>query len=77
MDRSGIGKTEILNGNNAQPARNAVVYGIDGTPYYSTSTYGRYNVPDFVNSMGEWDPNNVCYGTYINTVITMKFWKRQ
>ncbi len=67
VDQSGIGRTEILNGNNATPAKNAVVYGIDGTPYYCTSKYGNYNVPSFVNGWGENDPDNVCYGTYVNT----------
>lgn len=67
VSQSGIGRTEILNGNNATPARNAVVYGIDGTQYYCTDRYNGYNVPSFVNSLGERDPRNVCYGTYVNT----------
>lgn len=67
VDQSGIGRTEILNNNNATPARNAVVYGIDGTRYYCTDTYRGYNVPDFVNWRGENGRNNVCYGTYVNT----------
>ena len=67
VDQSGIGRTEILYGNNAQSARNAVVYEVNGTRYYCTSRYNGYNVPDFVNWRGEDDPNNVCYGTYVNT----------
>lgn len=67
VDQSGIGRTEILNGNNATPARNAVVYGVDGTRYYCTDRYNGYNVPDFVNWRGQSDRNNVCYGTYVNT----------
>lgn len=67
VDQSGIGRTEILNGNNATPARNAVVYGVDGTRYYCTNRYNGYNVPDFVNRRGQSDRNNVCYGTYVNT----------
>lgn len=67
VSQSGIGRTEILDNNNATPARNAVVYGIDGTRYYCTDTYRGYNVPGFVNRRGQADRNNVCYGTYVNT----------
>ena len=72
VDQSGIGRTEILNGNNAQPARGAVVYGVNGTQYYCTSTWGGYNVPGFVaqyGGRGNQDPStkNPCYGTYVNT----------
>ncbi len=68
VDQSGIGRTELVpGGENSQPARNAVVYGIDGTRYYCTDTYRGYNVPDFVNRWGQLDQNNVCYGTYVNT----------
>lgn len=67
VNQNGIGKTEILNGNNAQPAKDAVVYGVDGTQYYCTDTYRGYNVPEFVNWKGQLDSNNVCYGTYVNT----------
>lgn len=67
VTQDGIGRTNVINGNNAQPARNAVVYGIDGTRYYCNRRYGNYNVPNFVNRLGESDPRNVCYGTYVNT----------
>lgn len=71
VDQSGIGKTNILNNNNAQPARNAVVYGATGTQYYCNSTWGGYNVPNFVKMYGgnggkQPSGNNPCYGTYVN-----------
>ncbi|WP_296877397.1 hypothetical protein [Thomasclavelia sp.] len=71
VDRSGIGKTEILNNNNAQPAKSAVVYGETGTQYYCNATWGGYNVPSFVSTYGGWGnkkptTNNPCYGTYVN-----------
>lgn len=76
VDQSGIERTEILNGNNAEPARNAFVYGVDGTQYVCDSTYqlvsgsGRnqtiktYYVPSIVTRLGS---NSPCYGTYVNT----------
>ena len=71
VDQSGIGRTEILNNNNAQPASGAVVYGVSGTQYYCTSTWRGYNVPDFVAEQrrGNQRPSldNPCYGTYVNT----------
>lgn len=71
VDQSGIGKTDILNNNNAQPAKGAVVYGAAGTQYYCTSSWKGYNVPDFVSSNGGWgnqnsSSKNPCYGTYVN-----------
>ena len=72
VSQSGIGRTEILNGNNAQPARGAVVYGVSGTQYYCNSTWGGYNVPSFVARYGgrgnqDSSTQNPCYGTYVNT----------
>ena len=72
VSQSGIGRTEILNGNNAQPAKGAVVYGVTGAQYYCKSTWGGYNVPSFVAQYGyngnqRPSTQNPCYGTYVNT----------
>ena len=70
VDQSGIGRTEILNGNNAQPARGAVVYGEHGAQYYCNSTWRGYYVPSFVAQYGgnqNSSTRNPCYGTYVNT----------
>lgn len=71
VDKSGIGKTKVLNGNNAEPAWNATVYGANGETYTCSSTYtksgsGRktYYVPSFVNTNLNGGP---CYGSYVNT----------
>lgn len=64
VDQSGIGKTEILNGDNFQPARGATVYGANGEQYTCTNTYTRYD-----EHITYYVPANLvpCYGTYVNT----------
>ena len=39
VDKSGIGKTNILHGNNAEPAPNATVYGANGETYICCLLY--------------------------------------
>lgn len=68
VDKSGIGKTNILNNNNAEPAFNATVYGKNGELYTCDDTYTKrrktYYVPSFVNSETN---GGACYGSYVNT----------
>lgn len=56
VDNSTV-NTRILNNNNYQPARNAIVYGPKGETYRCTEEYNGYYIPD-----NHYD----CYGSYIN-----------
>lgn len=68
VDKSGIGKTNILHGNNAEPAPNATVYGANGETYICNGIYRKsgkkYYVPSFVNNESN---GGACYGSYVNT----------
>lgn len=63
VDKSGIGKTEVVGGSTWLPARGATVYGKNGEKYSCNKTIRKngqtYYVP-FTNK------NSPCYGSYVN-----------